>query len=68
MTNVILGLKRIEQPDENLKAAEVKLSEDELAALNEASALAPEYPGWMMASGEGPRRSLMETGIMPERA
>ncbi len=55
ITSVILGLKRIDQLEENLKAVEVALSEDDLAALDEASALTPEYPGWMMASGEGPR-------------
>ncbi|MFW2542284.1 aldo/keto reductase [Primorskyibacter sp. 2E107] len=65
VTSVILGLKRIDQLEENLKAAEVALSEGDLAALDEVSALTPEYPGWMMASGEGPRRSLMETGTMP---
>ncbi|MFI0471850.1 aldo/keto reductase [Halomonas sp. HMF6819] len=66
VTSVILGLKRLDQLEDNLKAAEVALSEDDLAAMNAASALTPEYPSWMMASGEGPRRSLMETGRMPE--
>lgn len=51
ITSVILGLKRIGQLEENLKAAEMALSEDDLAALDEASVLTPEYPGWMMASG-----------------
>lgn len=68
VASVIFGLKRIEQLEENLKAASVKLAGDDLAALNEASAVAPKYPGWMAASGEGPRRNLMDTGMMPSRA
>ena len=64
VTSVILGLKRVDQLEENLKAAALRLSAEDLAALHGASALAPEYPGWMAASGEGPRRALLETGRM----
>ncbi len=41
---------------------EVTLSEDELAALAEASALPLEYPGWMFASADAPRKALLDTG------
>ncbi|MRT24995.1 aldo/keto reductase [Enterobacteriaceae bacterium RIT697] len=66
VTSVILGLKRIDQLEENLKAANLRLTEDDITALNTVSALSPEYPGWMMASGEGPRRAMMESGILSQ--
>ena len=48
VTSVIVGAKNIEQLDDNLGATEVTLDESELAKLNEVSALAPEYPAWMI--------------------
>jgi aryl-alcohol dehydrogenase-like predicted oxidoreductase len=46
--SVIIGAKTIEQLDDNLAAVKVKLSADEVEALNKASALAAEYPAWML--------------------
>jgi len=48
VTSVIIGAKTMEQLDDNLGATEVTLDESELAKLNEVSALAPEYPAWMI--------------------
>ena len=48
VTSVIIGAKRLEQLAENLAAAELKLTEDEVKRLDEVSALPPEYPGWMI--------------------
>lgn len=48
VTSVIIGAKRIEQLEQNLAAVDLVLSPDELAALNSASALPSEYPGWML--------------------
>jgi aryl-alcohol dehydrogenase-like predicted oxidoreductase len=48
VTSVIIGAKRMEQLKDNLSAAELKLSAEEMKALDEASALPPEYPGWMV--------------------
>jgi aryl-alcohol dehydrogenase-like predicted oxidoreductase len=48
VTSVILGAKSREQLLDNLAAADVKLALEHLAALDEASALPPEYPGWML--------------------
>ena len=48
VTSVILGAKRLDQLQDNLAAAELKLSEDEITQLDEVSALPPEYPGWMI--------------------
>lgn len=48
VTSVIIGTKTPEQLDDNLSAPYVDLSADELKILDEASALPPEYPGWML--------------------
>ena len=49
VTSVIVGAKTREQLADNIAATDVKLSEAEMQALNEASTLPPEYPGWMFA-------------------
>ena len=48
VTSVIIGAKRADQLNENLAAADLALTADELKKLDEASALPPEYPGWMV--------------------
>lgn len=48
VTSVIVGAKRVDQLAENIAATAVRLSAEDLAALDAASALAPEYPGWML--------------------
>ena len=47
--SVIIGAKTVEQLDDNLAAAELALTPEEIAKLDEASALKREYPGWMLA-------------------
>jgi aryl-alcohol dehydrogenase-like predicted oxidoreductase len=47
VTSVIIGAKSQEQLADNLAASELKLSDSELATLNEVSKLPREYPGWM---------------------
>ena len=49
VTTVIIGAKTPEQLDDNLAAVDLELTAEELASLDEVSALAPEYPGWMLA-------------------
>lgn len=66
VTSVILGVKRFEQLEENLKALELRLSEDDLNALDTASALPVEYPAWMFAMADAPRTTLLKTGLLPE--
>ena len=62
VTSVIIGAKRIGQLDDNIAATQVKLNEDELAALDEVSQLASEYPGWMFArQGEYRLNQLRES-------
>ncbi|MND46683.1 putative aldo-keto reductase [compost metagenome] len=61
VTSVIIGAKRIEQLDENLKAVSVKLDAEDLKKLDEVSALMPEYPGWMLErQGVGRRPAPFE--------
>ncbi|HTT40060.1 MAG TPA: aldo/keto reductase [Burkholderiales bacterium] len=47
VTSVIIGAKTQEQLADNLAAAELRLSDAEIAALDEVSKLPREYPGWM---------------------
>jgi aryl-alcohol dehydrogenase-like predicted oxidoreductase len=49
VTTVIIGAKNTEQLDDNLAATTLKLSAEEMKTLDDVSALAPEYPGWMLA-------------------
>jgi len=48
VTSVIIGAKSVEQLKDNLAAADLKLSAQHRKVLDEASALPPEYPGWML--------------------
>ena len=62
VTSVIIGAKRFGQLDDNIAATQVKLNDDELAALDEVSQLAQEYPGWMFArQGEYRLNQLRES-------
>ncbi|MEI9992326.1 MAG: aldo/keto reductase [Rhizomicrobium sp.] len=47
--SVIIGAKTMEQLEDNLEAAKLTLSADEVKTLDEVSALPQEYPGWMMS-------------------
>jgi aryl-alcohol dehydrogenase-like predicted oxidoreductase len=49
VTSVIIGAKRMEQLQDNIGACAVRLTTDDLAALDKVSALPAEYPGWMTA-------------------
>jgi aryl-alcohol dehydrogenase-like predicted oxidoreductase len=48
VTSIIVGAKTKEQLVDNLAAADLHLSDDQLKLLDEASALPREYPGWMV--------------------
>ena len=54
--SIIIGAKTVEQLDDNLAAAELGLTAEEIARLDEVSALPPEYPGWMFGRQGGHRR------------
>jgi aryl-alcohol dehydrogenase-like predicted oxidoreductase len=54
--SIIIGAKTVEQLDDNLAAAELKLSAEDIAKLDEVIKLPPEYPGWMFERQGGTRR------------
>ena len=54
--SVIIGASRMEQLEQNLAATELKLDADDLAKLDEVSALPAEYPGWMLERQGAGRR------------
>lgn len=54
--SVIIGTKNQRQLEQNLAAAKLTLDAEDIARLDEISALTPEYPGWMLArQGDGRR-------------
>jgi aryl-alcohol dehydrogenase-like predicted oxidoreductase len=55
VTSVIIGARNTEQLDDNIAASGLTLTADEMKALDEVSALPPEYPGWMFARQGGNR-------------
>lgn len=55
-----MGAKRADQLADNLGAADLFLSGDELKVLSEASALPAEYPGWMFEVQGQYRRDQVE--------
>jgi aryl-alcohol dehydrogenase-like predicted oxidoreductase len=55
VSTVIVGAKTPEQLTDNLGATTLALTSDDLRALDEASKLPPEYPGWMLAMQAGYR-------------
>jgi aryl-alcohol dehydrogenase-like predicted oxidoreductase len=55
VTSVIIGARKLEQLDDNLKSVEVTLTADDLKALNEVSTLTVEYPAWMDSLGSDRR-------------
>ncbi len=54
--SIIIGASRMDQLEQNLAAVEVKLDAEDIARLNEVSALPSEYPGWMLERLGGDRR------------
>jgi aryl-alcohol dehydrogenase-like predicted oxidoreductase len=55
VTSIIIGTKRIDQLEDNLKAVDISFTDDELQKLDEISRLKPEYPGWMTEYMQGDR-------------
>jgi aryl-alcohol dehydrogenase-like predicted oxidoreductase len=54
VTSVIIGARSIAQMEDNIAAAELTLTEEEVARLDSVSTLPSEYPGWMFDfSGPG---------------
>ncbi len=49
VSTVIIGARTVSQLKDNLAASRLQLAPEDLAALDAASALPVEYPGWMLA-------------------
>ncbi len=58
VTSIIIGAKKLEQLQDNIAATELNLNTEEMQQLDGISALAPEYPGWML--------ERQATGRMPD--
>jgi aryl-alcohol dehydrogenase-like predicted oxidoreductase len=57
VTTIITGAKNEQQLRDNIEATALKLTPEDLGALEKVSALPPEYPGWMItrqAAGREP--------------
>jgi aryl-alcohol dehydrogenase-like predicted oxidoreductase len=67
VTSVIVGAKNLDQLSDNLGAVAVKLSAEELAQLDEVSALPQEYPGWMVDRLSRDRRPVPFGSPTPSR-
>ncbi|RCW81187.1 aldo/keto reductase [Phyllobacterium bourgognense] len=52
VASVIVGAKMVARFDDSLGASEIMLSPDEVAQLEAASRIAPEYPAWMQRTRE----------------
>jgi aryl-alcohol dehydrogenase-like predicted oxidoreductase len=60
VTSVIIGAKTNEQLVDNLGAADLRLTPDEMSALDSASALPAEYPGWMLERQSAERAAVIK--------
>jgi aryl-alcohol dehydrogenase-like predicted oxidoreductase len=66
VTSVIVGARKLHHLDDNIQAADLKLTEDELARLDAVSDPGVQYPRWMVLQhdqAEDPRPRTLE----PER-
>jgi aryl-alcohol dehydrogenase-like predicted oxidoreductase len=54
--SIIIGATRMEQLEQNLASVSLKLDAEDLARLDQISALPPEYPGWMVERQAAGRR------------
>ena len=63
VSSVIIGAKRPDQLADNLAATQVVLDADELARIDEASRLAPEYPAWMIERTGAYRRNQLRDAV-----
>ncbi len=65
VTSVIIGAKRIEQLDDNIAAASLSLTVEEMTRLDAVSELPAEYPGWMTTRQGASRQPVP---VPPDRA
>ncbi|NDJ60907.1 MAG: aldo/keto reductase [Chloroflexi bacterium] len=66
VTSVIIGARKLEHLDDNIKAADLKLTPEDFEAINKVSDPGTPYPKWMVLQldqAEDPRPKILE----PER-
>ena len=68
VTSVVVGARRLEQLTDNIGAVDVAFTSDELKALDMASRLPVEYPGWMLGMWSGARAQQLEDARVLEHA
>ena len=51
VTSVIIGARSLPQLEDNLKAIDLVLTEEDRRVLDEVSSLTPEYPAWIETLG-----------------
>jgi len=60
VSSVIIGARTEEQLKANLASCQVTLAAEQIAQLDQASALPPEYPGWMLEFSSQDRLALQQ--------
>lgn len=50
VSTVLIGAKRVDQLQDNLRATEIRLDAEDMATLDAVSVLPREYPGWLLNS------------------
>jgi aryl-alcohol dehydrogenase-like predicted oxidoreductase len=68
VTSVIIGARTREQLADNLAASDVQPAPEHVAQLDAASALPPEYPGWMVTRQDRDRRPTTEVKVEARKA
>jgi aryl-alcohol dehydrogenase-like predicted oxidoreductase len=48
VSSVVVGAKRMDQLEDNLRAVSVSLTDEQQAAIAEVSKIPAEYPAWMI--------------------
>ena len=51
VSSVLIGATKLEQLDDNLRAAQLTLDQDDLGSIEELTAIQPPYPAWMQPMG-----------------
>ena len=59
VTSVLFGSRSVAQVTDNLEALKIELSQEELAALDKATALAADYGSWLVASARVDRAQYL---------
>jgi len=60
VSSVVVGAKRIDQLEDNLRAVDVSLTDEEQAAIAEVSKIPAEYPAWMIELWSHSRSTQLE--------